>query len=158
MTAAIDTVRINGKVHSWNSTEFTVDGNRFYGFTSISYGDKKEGQLVYTCNTSYAPYGITSGKYEPGKLSLSGPIGPIEELREFVSTYSSNRNSYGDAVIPIAILKFIEDNRVIVKEFFDLQWCSESSSHSESADALSVDIEFAISRILHNGKSLYRQE
>lgn len=151
---AVDTVRINGFACSWGGTEFKFAGERFHKFTAIDYNHKRTRTLIYGNDAAQAPIGRAKGKYEPAVLKVTGPKFAIEELRTWFADQVDGVN-YGNAVIPIVTLQFLQNDQVMTVEFFNVTWDSESSSHSESGDGMSEDVELQPEKIRVNGKTLY---
>lgn len=149
---AIDTVRINGRVCSWQGTELTFNGERFHKFTAIDYGDKSSKSFVY--GTEGKPIGITRGKYETDPLKVTGPKAAIQDLREFFATLSET-DSYADATCGVAVLQFLENDRVITVEFRNVTWNEDTASHSEGTDALEDSASFYVETLSRDGKVLY---
>lgn len=149
---AIDTVRINGHICSWQGTELTFDGERFHKFTAIDYGDKNSKSFVF--GTDGRPMGITRGKYETDPLKITGPKTAIQDLREFFAAHSGT-DSYADATIGSVTLQFIKNDRVITVDFARVTWNEDSASHSEGSDALEDSVTFYVETIARNGKVLY---
>ncbi len=152
---AIDTVRINGFACSWGDTELKFNGERFHKFTGVDYGDKRTRTFIWGTDKAQAPLGRGKGKYEPGILKVSGPKFAIQDLRAYFASQAADGVSYGDAIIPLVTLQFIENDNVITIEFINVTWDNDNSSHSESGDGLTEDIELQPERIKRNGLTLY---
>ena len=152
----IDTVRINGFVCSWSDVELKLDGESFHQFTDIDYGDKRTRTLLYGANKSHTPIGRTRGKYEPSVLKLSGPKFAIQAVRKFFADRSSNGRSFGDAIIPLISLQFLQNDEVSTIKFYNTTWESNAQTHAESADPLKDSVELQPEYIDYGGLTLYK--
>jgi hypothetical protein len=77
-----DPIRVNGNLHSWGSITVKIGGERYYGFTGVAYGDKRERTHGHGMGRHHAPRGMSAGKYTPEPLKLTGYKASIQELRE----------------------------------------------------------------------------
>jgi hypothetical protein len=129
-----DSIRVNGNQVSYGSIICKVNGDRFYGFTAISYGDKRERTKAYGMGRHHAPRGRSAGKY---------------------STDPRDGKSYGNVEFTIEV-QFIEPGEDPMS--VTLERCvivSDSASHEESADPLKEELEIDCMLIRRNGKTLF---
>ncbi len=152
---ASDAVRINGNIVSWGSIKVKAGGETFYGFTSLSYGDKRTRTKAYGMGKHHAPRGRSRGKYEADPVKLGGPKSTIHQLRENLAALSSDGISYGDVEIQI-VAEYIEANEPpMIVELEDCVWMSNASNEEENPDPLSEEIELDTMKIRRNGKVLF---
>lgn len=150
-----DPVRINGNTHSWGSIIPVVGSQKYYGFTGISYGDKRERVKGYGAGRHHAPTRRSSGKYTPDVVKLTGFKNAIEELRLALAAQAGDGRSYGNVQFLIQI-QFIEaGDRPMNVVIEGCVVTGDSSSHEESADPLKDEIEIDCMRIKRNGKYLF---
>lgn len=150
-----DQIRVNGNMHSWGSIVVKIADERYYGFTSISYGDKRERVKAYGMGRHQAPRGRSRGKYSTDPVKLAGPKASCEALRVALASRSVDGKSYGDVEFEV-VTQFIEtgENPMTVQ----LKRCvvvEEASSHEEGADPLKDEMTLDTMQILRNGKTLF---
>jgi hypothetical protein len=151
-----DQIRVNGNVHSWGSIVAKIDGDRFHGFTSISYGDKRERVKGYGMGRHQAPRARSRGKYSTDPVKLAGPKSTIQALRDKLASGSS---SYGDTEFQI-VVQYVEtgvsggDSPMTV----EIDRCvitADVSTNEESSDPLKDEIEIDCMLIRRNGLTLF---
>lgn len=150
-----DGIRVNGNLHSWGSISVKADGDRYYGFKSIKYGQARERSLSYGQGKEHAPRGRSAGKYVPENATLGGAKSTILAFEESIAAKSPSGNSYGSASFDV-VIQFIEaGDRPITIELLDCVIVKETSSHDEGPDALDEEIEIQPMRVKKNGMALY---
>jgi len=151
-----DQVRINGNQYSWGSIILKfVDGDRFYGFDSISYADKRERVKSYGMARHQAPRGRSRGKYSTDPVKLRGPKSSIQALRDKLAALSANGLSYGDVEFT-TIVQYVETGESpITVEIERCVWVANSSNEEEGPDPLKEEIELDCMVIRRNGKTLF---
>lgn len=150
-----DQVRVPDNIHSWGSITVKFRGNKYYGFTSLTYGDKRERVAVYGMGRHHAPRGRTRGKYstEPGKLV--GPKSTVQALINDLAAASSDGKSFGNVEFE-AVYQFVENSEEPLHVV--LERCvidGVTASHEESADALQDELSISYLAIKRNGKYLF---
>lgn len=150
-----DQQRINGNVFSYASIVIKKDGQAWHGWTSISYGQKRERTKLWGTGKHGAPRGRTSGKYTPDEVSLKGAKGTVRQFIDELARSASDQKSYGNVEFVITV-QYIDTGEVSITD--ELQGCvivGEASSHEEGADPLTEEIKIDCMRIVRNGKTLF---
>lgn len=150
-----DLIRINGNQVSYGSIIVKVNGDRFYGFTAISYGDKRERVKAYGMGRHHAPRGRSAGKYSTDPVKLTGWKASVAKLRDELAALSRDGKSYGNVEFTIEV-SFIEPGEDPMS--VTLERCvivSDTASHEESADPLKEELEIDCMLIRRNGKTLF---
>jgi hypothetical protein len=151
-----DKIRVNGNIVSWGSLVIKIDGDRYYGFTSISYADKRERVKVHGMGRHQAPRARTRGKYTTDPVKLGGPKSSIQALRDALAARSADGISYGDVEFQIVCsYSETEDSESMTVEIEDCVFVGNSSSEEESADPLKEEIEIDCMKIRRNSKVLF---
>ncbi len=150
-----DQIKVNGNVHSWGSIIFKVAGDRFYGFTSISYADKRERSKTYGMGKHHAPRGRTRGKYTTEPVKVKGPKDTCNALRKKLAELSQSGTSYGDTEFEIVVQYVESDLEPITVELADCTYVGTTTSDEESAEALTEEIEIDTMAIRRNGLALF---
>jgi hypothetical protein len=150
-----DQVRINGNQFSWGSIVLKCDGDRFYGFTGVSFADKRERVKAYGMGKHQAPRGRSRGKYSVDPVKLTGWKSSIQELRAALALQAEDRISYGNVEFTI-VVQYVEsgENPMTV----ELERCvlvGNSSSDEEGADPLKEELEIDCMMIRRNGLVLF---
>ncbi len=136
-----DAIRVNGIDYSWGSIAFKVDGTPYYGFSSISHGDKLEMVKSWGMGRHHAPRARSAGKYTTENAKVTGTKSSVQALRDALATFSKDGVSYGTVVFQ-AVIQYIEgDDTPITEELVDCRWAANSTSHSENPDPLAEDFE-----------------
>jgi hypothetical protein len=149
-----DAIRVNGNQVGWGSIVLKVDGDRFYGFTAVSYGDKRERSKAYGMGRHHAPRGRTAGKYSTDPVKLTGWKSSVEELRIALAARAGDGKSYGNVEFTIEV-QFIESGETPMS--VTLERCvivADVATHDESADPLKEELEIDCMLIRRNGKVL----
>lgn len=150
-----DQIRVNGNIHSWGSIVVKLDGEKFYGFTAIKYGDSRERAKAYGMGKHHAPRARTRGKYSTEPVGLTGPKSTVQALRDALAAKSQGGTSYGDVEFDV-VVQFIEtDDTPLTVEIEQCVWTKNTEGHEEGTDPLSDEIELDCMRIRRNGKVLF---
>lgn len=148
-----DQIRVNGNLHSHASITLKVDGEKFYGFTAVEYGDKRERTFKWGMTKDHAPRGRTRGKYQPEPGKLVGPVSSVQALLAKLAQGNAG-GSFGDKEF-LAVVQFVEDGEVPVT--IELERCvvdGVKDAHSESAEANEQELSLSYFRVLRNGLTL----
>lgn len=150
-----DPVRINGNQYSWGSIVFKLDGERFTGFTAISYSDKRERVKAYGMGRHHAPRGRSRGKYTVEPVKVTGWKSSVQALREGLAKRAADGVSYGDVEFQ-GLVQYIEsDESELTVQLDRLVWASNSASNEESPDPLKEEFELDCMLIRRNGLTLF---
>lgn len=155
-----DQIRVNGNVYSWGSLILKIGGERFSGFNSISYGDKRERVKGYGMGRHQAPRSRSRGKYSTDPVKLAGPPGSANEIRAMLAALSSDGVSYGDVEFEIA-LQYVEpsvDGGGETPMNIQIERCvivADTATHEEGSDPLKEEIEIDCMLIRRNGLTLF---
>lgn len=156
-----DQVRINGNTHSWSSIVAKVEGERFYGFTSVSFGDKRERVKGYGMGRHHAPRSRSAGKYSTDPVKLVGPKSTMQALRASLAARAADGKSYGDTEFELTV-QYVEPSNTIpggeTPIHVILQRCvitANISSDEEGPDPLKEEVEIDCMAIQRNGLTLF---
>lgn len=151
-----DKLRVNGNIVSWGSVIVKINGERFHGFTSVSYNDKRERVKAYGMGKHQAPRGRSRGKYSTDPVKLAGPKSTFQAMRKALAALSSDGISYGDVEFQI-VVQYVEtdESESQTVELEDAVWMSNGSNEEESPDPLKEECEFDIMKIRRNGLVLF---
>lgn len=150
-----DQVRVNGNILNWGSIIIKVDGDRFYGFDSISYSDKRERTKAYGMGRHQAPRGRTRGKYTVDPVKLRGPSGSVQAFRDMLAQQAEDGVSYGDVEFEVVVQAVDTGEAPLNIEIERCVWGSNSVSYEEGPDYLKDEIEIDAMLIRRNGKTLF---
>jgi hypothetical protein len=150
-----DQIRVNGNQHSWGSIICKVNGRRVYGFTSISFSDKRERVKGYGLGRHHAPRGRSRGKYTVDNVKLVGWKASVQDLRATLAAQSRDGKSYGDVEFEI-IVQYVDTGEAgITVQLERCVWAANSTSDEESADPLKEECELDCMKIRRNGLVLF---
>jgi len=150
-----DKKRINGNLISWGSIKVKVDGEVFYGFTSLSYGDKRERVKHWGMGKHHAPRGRSKGKYSTEPTKLKGPKGTMQELRAALAARASDGRSYGDVEFEIVALYTESDETPQKVEIERCVMVGNTTSEEESPDPNFEEVEIDCMLIRRNDLVLF---
>jgi hypothetical protein len=150
-----DQILVNGNQISWGSIILKVRAERFYGFTGISFADKRERVKGYGQGRHHAPRGRSAGKYSIENVKLTGWKASVQQLRQELALQSLVPGSYGDVEFQIDV-QYIEADEVPIQVLIErCVWAGNSSSDEESPDPLKEEIEIDCMLIRRNGLVLF---
>jgi len=150
-----DAIRVNNNQHSWGSITFKLNGERYTGFTAISFGDKRTRVKAYGMGRHHAPRGRSKGKYETDPVKVTGWKSSVHALRVALAKVSLDGKSYGDVEFQ-GLVQYIErDDTEITVELDRLVWMSNTTSDEESPDPLKEDFELDVMLIRRNDLVLF---
>lgn len=150
-----DALRINGNAVSWGSIELKIDQEKYTGFTSIGFSDKRERVKGYSVGRHHAPTRRSRGKYTVDPVKLVGWKSSVQALRAALAAKSKDGKSYGDVEFQV-VVQYVEDNEDPQTIVIDrCVWSSNSTSDEESPDPLKEEIELDAMLIKRNGLVLF---
>jgi hypothetical protein len=150
-----DQLRVNGAIASWGHVVLKINGERYYGWDSITYGDKRERTKAYGMGRHHAPRGRTLGKYSTDPVKLRGPLSTAQAVREQLASLSADGKSYGNTECEIVIEYALDNEPALTVEIERCVYVSASSSNEESPEVLKEEIEFDPMIIRRNGLTLF---
>lgn len=152
-----DEYRVNGNMLSWASIKVKVASEVFHGFTSISYGDKRERAFGYGMGRHHAPRGRGAGKYSTEAVKLGGPTRTMQALRETLAAQAADGVSYGNTEFEINV-QYTEPGSSDQPMNVVLERCvlvGNTTSNEESPDPLKEEVEISTMAIRRNGLTLF---
>jgi len=153
-----DQIRVNGNAFSWGSIVLKLDGERFYGFTGITFADKRERVMGYGMGRHHAPRLRSRGKYSCDPVKLTGWKNSVQIFRLALASRSVNQLAYGDVEFQ-TLVQYVEaqnsNETPMTVEIDRCVWTGNSSTDEESADPEKEEIEFSCFLIRRNGLTLY---
>jgi hypothetical protein len=149
-----DDLRVNGNLIAWGSHILRIDGDRWYGITSMSWDQARERVFGAGMNRAHAPIGRTSGKYVPGVLKTTMYKHTAQALRAMLALLAIDGVSYGNTAVPI-FLQCAEGENTTTDEFDEACVVKESSDTEENPDPTKETWEWSVMRIKHDGLTLY---
>jgi len=150
-----DKIRVNGNVLSWGSIVLKLDGDRFYGFNSITFAHKRERVKLYGMGSHQAPRGRSRGKYSTDPVKLGGPPSSFEIFRQALADRSDDGISYGDVEFQITVEAVELDETPLLVRVDRCVITGESNNYEESGDPLKEEVEIDCMKIIKNGKTLF---
>jgi|SoimicMinimDraft_4_1059732.scaffolds.fasta_scaffold11362_2 hypothetical protein len=150
-----DQIVVNNNQISWGSIILKVRAERFYGFTGISFADKRERVKGYGQGRHHAPRGRSAGKYSVENVKLTGWKASVQQLRQELALQSLAPGGYGDVEFEIDV-QYIEADEMPIQVLIErCVWAGNSTSDEESPDPLKEEIEIDCMLIRRNGLVLF---
>jgi hypothetical protein len=150
-----DAIRVNGNQYSWGSIVLKFGGERFYGFTSIIFSDRRERVHAYGMGRHHAPRGRSSGKYIVEPVRLTGWRSSIAEFRRALAATSPDGVSYGDVEF-VTTVHYVERTEVAHEVVMTrCVWTGNNVSDEENPDPLKEEIEINTMSIFRDGLTLF---
>lgn len=150
-----DRYNINGNVLSWASIICKINDERYYGFTDLSYGDKRERVKQWGMARHHAPRGRSHGKYTPEPVKLGGPKSSVHALRTALARLSPDLKSYGDVEFQIVAQYNESDELPLIVVVERCVISGNTSSESESPDPLKEELDIDCMYISRNDLVLF---
>ncbi len=149
-----DETRVNGNQLSWGSITIKIDEQKYFGFTAITFGDKRERVYAWGINRSQAPRGRSRGKYTPEPVQLTGWKGSTQQVLQALAD-AAGGESYGDFEFQIIVEYFEADDTPITVELEACVVVGVTASEEEGADPLKEELEINTMRVRRNGLVLF---
>ena len=154
----IDMVRIGGKIFSWNSIVWKIDGIRRQGFNKFSLGQARPKKLVKAAVRSGRPIGRTSGGYEPKPCKVSF----LREELDWITQYLAEKDvaqggdgtSYGSVEFDFT-LQLVERAKVITIVGSQCTIDDEDEANDEGQDESITETVIQPLALTRNGLSLF---
>jgi hypothetical protein len=150
-----DAIRVNGNGFSWGSIIVKVDGDRFYGFTSIGFGDKRERVKGYGMGRHQAPRSRSRGKYSTEPVKLGGPMASLQALRKALAARSSDGKSYGDVEFEVVVQYVDTGETPMTVQIERCVLTANTTANEEGPDLLEDEVEADCMLIRRNGLTLF---
>jgi hypothetical protein len=152
-----DEVRVQGRLVSWASNIFKLNGVRYYGVTAVNWDQSRERVLGYGQNRSGLPRGQTAGKYVPGVLKVKMFKDTAIQMRKDLASLAPDGKSYGEVEVP-ATNQVAEGTFNSTAEFIRCSVAKETPGVEESGEPTQEEWEFTTHGILTDGLSLFNQQ
>lgn len=150
-----DQILVNGNQISWGSIILKLQSERFYGFTGISFADKRERVKGYGQGRHHGPRGRSLGKYSVENVKLTGWKASVQQFRQELALRSLVPLGYGDVEFQIDVQYIEADELPIQVSIERCVWAGNSTSDEESPDPLKEEIELDCMLIRRNGLVLF---
>ena len=152
-----DPLCVNGNSLSWGSLTFKINGIVIYGFSDISYGEKRERVKGWSMGRHQAPTRRSRGKYTAENIKVTGYTSSFEYMRKLLADLATGGKSYGDVEFEGLLQYFEEDDTEMNVEFRRLAWGGNDHSHAEGAELMKSTCEFDCMYQVINGRVLFDQ-
>lgn len=149
-----DVQSVNGNDVSWGSFFLKINGERYYGVTSVSYDHKRERTLGWGMDQSQAPTRRSRGKWTPGTLKAQFYKSTAQEIRKALAALSPSGTEYGYAEVD-ALLQYVEGDASGEVEFGRVCYIGVSATVEEGPDLVQEEIEFSFMTLREDGLTLY---
>ncbi len=149
-----DETRVNGNQLSWGSITLKINEEKYFGFTAVTFGDKRERVYAWGMNRSQAPRGRSRGKYTPEPVQLTGWKGSVQQLLQALAD-AGGGDSYGDTFFQIVVEYFEADDTPITVELEDCVVTGVTASEEEGGDNLKTELELSTMRVRRNNLVLF---
>jgi hypothetical protein len=153
-----DAFRVNNNQYSWGSIRLKIAGEDYFGFTAISFGDKRERVKAYGMGRHHAPRGRSRGKYTIEPVKLTGWKGSVEAARAALALRVQGGDagtSYSDVEFQIVVLYSEIDETPLIVEIDGCVWVGSTTAHEEAPENLKEEIEIDAMVIRRNGLALF---
>jgi hypothetical protein len=153
-----DVQRINGNAYSWSSIVIKLDGQRFFGITSITFNDKLEVGYGYGQGRHFAPLSRTGGKYSCDESKIVMRTSSFADFQEYLKTRSPDGISIGFPEWTVDS-QWVEPNQLALSPMQAvLSRCrltGVNQSQEQSTDETTVELAVSVMYIVRNGATLF---
>lgn len=152
-----DQVLVNGNLLSRASCTLKMNGEPFYAWQTIEFGDKRERAYGYGANRSYKPLGKTKGKYTPDPLVIGFLEHASKAVLDSLGKLASDGKSVGE---PSVLWTLSIDEPGVASVLNEIEGCTLaelSASVEETAEGIVEKLTFMPMGVKRNGLSLYDQ-
>ena len=150
-----DQIRVNDNGLSWGSIVPKIDGDPVYGFTSITFSDKRERVKGYGAGRHQAPTRRSRGKYTVDPVKLTGYRAAVAELRDRLAARSPDGLAYGDVEFQVVVTYFEADEMPLIVVAERCVWVASTATDEEGSELLKEEIELDAMLIRRNGLVLF---
>lgn len=150
-----DPIMVNGNSHSWGSIVAKVAEDTIFGFSGITYADKRERVEGTGMGPHQAPTRRSRGKYTCDPSKLTGFAGSVQELRDRLAARSPVPGSYGDIEFQVVLTYFETEELPLIVVLERCVWTGNSASNEEGAELNKEEIEIKPMFIRRNGLTLF---
>ena len=150
-----DPIFVNGSALSWGSIIAKVADEPIYGFTGLTFSDKRERVKGHGMGQHQAPQRRSRGRYNADPCKLTGYRAAVAELRERLALRAPDRQSYGDVEFQVVATYFEADEKPLIVIAERCVWVGNSATDEEGAENLKEEIELDPMFIRRNGLVLF---
>lgn len=156
-----DSVLVNGKMYSRTSCKLKRDGEQFFGWDTIEFGQKRERGLAYGSAVSSGARGRTRGRYTANALVIGFHQDTHLAVLESLANEAPDGLSAGETVHnwSLTIDEGITPNGLEpqLHEFLSCTWDEDAASVEDSAEHTVTKDTFTPLRYKLNGITMYDQ-
>jgi hypothetical protein len=153
-----DIQRINGNAYSWSSIVIKLDGQRFYGITSINFNDKLEVGYGYGQGRHFAPLARTGGKYSCDETKIIMRTSSFADFLAYLKTKSPDGTSYGFAEWTVDA-QWVESDQLALSPMHSIlnrcRLTGVNQSQEQSTDETTTELAVSTMYIVRNGATLF---
>lgn len=152
-----DSIRVNGNELSSGSIVIKCEGERYFGFTEISFGHKRERGKRMGMERSGAPRARSRGTYTPDNVKVKGPVASFKAVRSQLASLGPDGVTYGDSEVSIEV-SGEELDQTINLQFLRCVIAGETGTWSTGVEGLEEEVEFDCMQIVRDGLTLFQSE
>lgn len=139
-----DQVRVNGAQYDQGSIELKIRNTPIYGFTALSWSQKRERQKSVSAGRDRLPKGRTGGKITYENLKMTVRRDTASEIKLLLAEAATDGQSYGSVSDSMITVQYIEDEssqKPITIEFGSCALVSDGGNSEEDGPDM-VELEF----------------
>ncbi len=152
-----DQVLVQGRLLSRSSCQLKRDGEEFFGWDTMEWGQSRERGKAYGSGKAGGPRGKTGGRYAAKELVIGFHQDTALAVKKSLAREASDSKSYGN-VSHMWTLTVSEPG--LETQLYEWTGCTlddESGGAEDSAEKMLEKFTFGPMRMKHNGLSLYDQ-
>src|SRR5687768_5578506 len=127
-----DPLRINGAQYDQGSTELKINNVPIYGYTAVSWAQKRERQHSTSTGKDRRPKGRNGGKMVYENLKITVRRETASQIKLLLADSVPDQESYGNAEVPVTF-QYTEDesNQVPIMNSFGQCYIVSDGGNSE---------------------------
>jgi hypothetical protein len=152
-----DQVFVNGRAFSRSSCQLKMEGEEFFGFDTIEFGQSRERGIKYGSGKSAGPRARTGGRYKAKELVFGFQLDTAAAVKKSLARRASDGKSYGNPDVLWTLNVEEPGLEPQFYEFLNATLDDEATSVEDSTEGTVEKQTFNPMRIKQNGLSLYDQ-
>ena len=142
---------INDNTYSWSSLSLSIDGTKYYGIKSVTFGDKIEVALGYSTGKHFRPVSRTQGQYSAEDTKVTMRLDSWKAVADKLGSALSSKE------VTISAQWQEKDLSTFSVSMERCRVIGVNITQDQVADESQVEVTFSVMSIKWNGKQLYAQ-
>lgn len=140
---------INGVTYSWSSITVSIDGSKYYGIKSVTFGDRLEMAYGYSTGKHFRPVSRTQGQYATEETKIVMRLDSWKEIADKLGT------NFGTKEFSVSCQWSEKDLSTFSVELEKCRISGTQLTQDQVSDESQIEISLNVMSIKWNDKKLY---